>query len=99
MYEIRVTTEAGAVDVKCDRTNATTPTCTGDTEALRVEGTDPLQVTVSGDPKSFRVYVSIDGTEVAARSFTAKYEDREVNGSGCGFCRFVTVTPEPTIEL
>jgi hypothetical protein len=64
-----------------------------------VEGTDSLQVTVSGDPKSFRMYVSIDGTEVAGKSFTAKYEDREVNGAGCGFCRFVTVTPDPSIEL
>ena len=99
MYEVRVSTDAGAVAVTCDRTDRIAPKdCTG-SPTLLSEGTDPLVITVTGDPTSFRVYVSIDGKEVGARSFTAVYEDREVNGAGCGFCRFVTVTPDTTIEI
>ena len=100
IYEIRVTTEAGASGVTCDRTNPTSPaSCTGGSPNLQVGDADILDIAVSGDPKTIRVYVSKDGTEIAARSFTVKYDDREINGPGCGTCRFVTVTPEPKIEL
>jgi hypothetical protein len=100
MYEIRVTTEAGASGVTCDRTGSASSTgCISNSPTLEAIGTDNLELVVSGDPKTIRVYVSIDGTEVAARSFTASYQDREVNGPGCGICRIVTVTPEPKIEL
>lgn len=100
MYEIRVTTEAGATGATCDRTPSAMVTgCISNSPTLQVTDGATLELVVSGDPKTIRVYVSIDGTEVAAHSFTAKYQDREVNGPGCGYCRIVTVTPEPKIEL
>ena len=99
-YAIRVTTEAGASAVTCPVTDsATRTTCTGDSSALKATGTGTLEIVVLGEPKTMRVYVSRDGTEIAARSFTATYEDRETNGGGCGTCRFVSVTPNPTTEL
>jgi hypothetical protein len=100
MYEIRVTTEAGASGVTCDRTDPASPkSCVSKSPTLQVPDSDIVEITISGDPKTIRVYVSINGTEVAARSFTAKYADVEVNGPGCGTCRNITVTPDPKIEL
>jgi hypothetical protein len=100
MYEIRVTTEAGASGVTCDRTDATNPKiCVANSSTLQVAESNAVAISVSGNPKRIHVYVSKDGTEIAARSFTATYEDREVNGPGCGICRIIAVTPEPKIEL
>jgi len=100
MYEIRVTTEAGASGVTCDFTDPVSPKiCVTRSPTLQVGESNAPEIVISGDPKTIRVYVSKDGSEIAARSFTVKYEDREINGPGCGACRFVTVTPEPKIEL
>jgi hypothetical protein len=100
-YEFRVTTEAGAEAITCDLTDPMSPTasCTNAPSTSGTVSGGVVDISASRDPKTIRVFVMKDGTEIAARTFTATYEDREINGPGCGTCRLVSVTPDPKIVL
>lgn len=84
-------------------------TCQADSAACEVEGdqgrfwvdafsyADRLEIEIdSGEelaPDLVEVYVLADGTQIHEGGISPTYADREINGEGCGVCRFAQDGP------